>query len=97
MNYIFGSCDVPLVSPSSTITRIVVPDDEQQLEIMCGEEHVEVEWKRLFQLIRVFVDDNSAKIVYDECGALECSECGAVQPEDHTVYYCWNCGRKINE
>ena len=96
MNYIFGSCDVPLVSPSSTITRIVVPDDDQQLEIMCGEEHVGIEWKRLFQLIRVFVDDNSAKIVYDECGFMECSECVAVQPEDYTVYYCWNCGRKID-
>ena len=24
-----------------------------------------------------------------------CSECGAVQPDDFTVYYCWNCGAKV--
>lgn len=24
-----------------------------------------------------------------------CSECGAVQPDDYTVYYCWNCGAKV--
>lgn len=23
-----------------------------------------------------------------------CSACGAVQPDDYTVYYCWSCGAK---
>ena len=32
---------------------------------------------------------------YDEASYPVCSECGAVQPEDFTVYYCWNCGRKV--
>ena len=24
-----------------------------------------------------------------------CSECGAVQPDDYAVYYCWSCGAKV--
>lgn len=34
---------------------------------------------------------------YEQTGYLVCSECGAVQPDDYTVYYCPNCGTKINE
>ena len=30
-----------------------------------------------------------------EEGFIVCSECGAPQPEDYTVYYCWCCGRKV--
>lgn len=26
-----------------------------------------------------------------------CSECGAVLPDDYTVYYCWSCGAKVVE
>ena len=26
-----------------------------------------------------------------------CSECGAVLPDDCTVYYCWSCGAKVVE
>lgn len=32
---------------------------------------------------------------YNEAPFLVCSECGAVQPDDFTVYYCWNCGAKV--
>ena len=32
---------------------------------------------------------------YEHTGIPVCSECGAVQPDDHTVYYCWCCGRKV--
>lgn len=32
---------------------------------------------------------------YEDTGILVCSECGAMQPDDHTVYYCWCCGRKV--
>jgi hypothetical protein len=35
--------------------------------------------------------------VEDEHGFLTCSECGAMQPEDYTVYYCWYCGCKVKE
>lgn len=28
---------------------------------------------------------------------LTCSECGAIQPEEWTVYYCWSCGAKVVE
>ena len=31
----------------------------------------------------------------EDTGFICCSECGAVLPEDYTVYYCWNCGRKV--
>ena len=26
---------------------------------------------------------------------LMCSECGAIQPDEYTMYHCWYCGRKI--
>lgn len=32
---------------------------------------------------------------YEDTGIPVCSGCGAVQPDDHTVYYCWCCGRKV--
>ena len=32
---------------------------------------------------------------YEDTGIPVCSECGAVQPDDHIVYYCWCCGRKV--
>ena len=32
---------------------------------------------------------------YEDTGILVCSECGAMQPDDHTVHYCWCCGRKV--
>ena len=34
---------------------------------------------------------------YENTGIPVCSECGAIQPEDYTVYYCWCCGRKVVE
>ena len=35
--------------------------------------------------------------LYEDTGITVCSECGAVQPDDWTVYYCWSCGRRIVE
>lgn len=32
---------------------------------------------------------------YEDTGIPVCSECGAIQPEDHTVYHCWCCGRRV--
>ena len=32
---------------------------------------------------------------YEDTGIPVCSECGAVQPDDYTVYYCWACGRRV--
>ena len=32
---------------------------------------------------------------YEGAGIGVCSECGAAQPDDYTVYYCWNCGAKV--
>lgn len=32
---------------------------------------------------------------YNEAPFLACSECGAVQPDDFMVYYCWSCGAKV--
>lgn len=40
--------------------------------------------------------EQTCRIVeYDEAPFPVCSECGAVQPDDYTVYYCWNCGAKV--
>ena len=40
--------------------------------------------------------ERTCRIVeYDKAPFLVCSECGAVQPDDYTVYYCWNCGAKV--
>ena len=40
--------------------------------------------------------ERTCRIVeYDEAPYPVCSECGAVQPDDYTVYYCWNCGAKV--
>ena len=36
-------------------------------------------------------------IEYDEAPYPVCSECGAVQPDDYTVYFCWNCGAKVRD
>jgi hypothetical protein len=33
----------------------------------------------------------------EDTGFLTCSECGAIQPEDYTVYHCWGCGARIEE
>ena len=35
--------------------------------------------------------------LYEDTGITVCSECGAVQPDDWTVYYCWSCGRRVVE
>lgn len=32
----------------------------------------------------------------EETGTPVCANCGAIQPEDYTVYYCWNCGAKFS-
>ena len=32
---------------------------------------------------------------HDEVPYPICSACGAVQPDDYTVYYCWSCGAKV--
>ena len=35
--------------------------------------------------------------LYEDTRITVCSECGAVQPDDWTVYYCWSCGRRVVE
>lgn len=43
-----------------------------------------------------YMPERKCHIVEDEdTGILTCSECGAVQPEDYTVYWCWCCGARI--
>ena len=32
---------------------------------------------------------------YEDTVIPVCSGCGAVQPDDHTVHFCWCCGRKV--
>jgi len=42
-----------------------------------------------------WVRERTGRIKEDETGFLVCSECGAIQPEEWTVYYCWCCGAKV--
>ena len=47
------------------------------------------------QAIEATLGRGECREVENEFGYTTCSECGAVLPEDYTVYYCWNCGRKV--
>lgn len=47
---------------------------------------------------RRYVPERTCKLtLYEDTGITVCSECGAVQPDDWTVYYCWSCGRRVVE
>ena len=48
------------------------------------------------QAIAATVGAGTCHIIEDEdTGYLMCSECGAIHPDEYTMYYCWCCGRKI--
>lgn len=47
------------------------------------------------QAVDATLGRGTCREVENEFGYTICSECGAVLPEDYTVYYCWNCGRKV--
>ena len=47
------------------------------------------------QAIEATLGRGECREVKNEFGYTTCSECGAGLPEDYTVYYCWNCGRKV--
>jgi hypothetical protein len=47
------------------------------------------------QAIEATLGMGECREVENEFGYTTCSECGAGLPEDYTVYYCWNCGRKV--
>jgi len=47
---------------------------------------------------RRYVPERTCELtLYEDTGITVCSECGAVQPDDWTVYYCWSCGRRVVE
>ena len=42
-----------------------------------------------------YIPEKTCHIVEDEdTSFLTCSECGAIQPEDYTTYFCWCCGAR---
>lgn len=44
-----------------------------------------------------WVPERTCEIIeYPDAPIPVCSECGAVQPEDYAVYYCWNCGARVS-
>lgn len=50
------------------------------------------------QAIAAMLGSGTCKLtLYEDTGITVCSECGAVQPDDWTVYYCWSCGRRVVE
>ena len=47
---------------------------------------------------RRYVPERTCELtLYEDTGITVCSECGAVQPDDWTVYYCWSCGKRVVE
>ena len=48
-----------------------------------------------WQNVKAYKERTCRITEYDEAPFPVCSECGAVQPDDFTVYYCWNCGAKV--
>jgi hypothetical protein len=69
-----------------------------------GCKHVAHEWGCRLQVdmltpaqaIAATLESGTCKLtLYEDTGITVCSECGAVQPDDWTVYYCWSCGRKV--
>lgn len=54
------------------------------------------EFERILRAIAATLGRGTCEVEeYEDTGILVCSECGAVQPDDHMVYYCWCCGRKV--
>lgn len=49
------------------------------------------------QAVEATLGRGTCRQIETEEGFIVCSECGAPQPEDYTVYYCWCCGRKVVE
>ena len=48
------------------------------------------------QAVEATLGPGTCRVVdYEDTGIPVCSVCGAVQPEDFAVYYCWCCGRKV--
>lgn len=47
------------------------------------------------QAVEATLGRGMCRQIETEEGFIVCSECGAPQPEDYTVYYCWCCGRKV--
>ena len=47
------------------------------------------------QAVEATLGRGECRQIETEEGFIVCSECGAPQPEDYTVYYCWCCGRKV--
>lgn len=67
-------------------------------EKLDGKIFAETEWLTPEQAIAATVGAGTCHIIEDEdTGYLTCSECGAIQPDDYTVYHCWCCGKKIKE
>lgn len=55
-------------------------------------------WVESVESIAATVGAGTCHVIEDEdTGYLTCSECGAIQPDDYTVYHCWCCGKKIKE
>lgn len=50
-------------------------------------------WKRAYE--ETIMERTCSIEEPDELPYPVCSECGAIQPDDYMVYYCWSCGAKV--
>lgn len=50
----------------------------------------------LILLDEMGLSERTCRIIeYTDAPISICSECGAVQPDDYAVYYCWSCGARV--
>lgn len=67
--------------------------------IECVQCHAETDgWMEKEQAIEAWNTraERTCRIIeHEELPYPVCSECGAIQPDDYTVYYCWSCGAKV--
>lgn len=57
--------------------------------------NIRINYKAIADELNARAERTCRIVEYDEAPFPVCSECGAVQPDDYTVYYCWNCGAKV--
>lgn len=83
-----------------TVTYFDLPDGREvgYTEFSSGNTQLRIWNETPEQAITATVGAGTCHIIEDEdTGYLTCSECGAIQPDDYTVYHCWCCGKKIKE
>ena len=54
-------------------------------------------WQAIADELNARAERTCRIVEYNDAPIPVCSECGAVQPDDYAVYYCWSCGAKVRD